>query len=75
MAYFLNMAGLSLYLPCKGCVIPGLAVQANLQLRDVSLEMVEDLNHDRYKDDAKDRTTEVSSSKGDSGTVVSLGMA
>ena len=37
--------------------------------------MVEDLNHDRYKDDAKDRTAEVSSSKGDSGTVVSLGMA
>ena len=55
--------------------IPGIAVQANLQLRDVSLEMVEDLKHDRYKDDAKDRTAEVNSSMGDSGTVVSLGMA
>ena len=50
-------------------------MQANLQLRDVSLEMVEDLNHNRYKDDAKDRTAEVSSSMGDSGTVVSQGMA
>ena len=50
-------------------------MQANLQLRDVSLEMVEDLKHDRYKDDAKDRTAEANSSMGDSGTVVSLGMA
>ena len=50
-------------------------MQANLQLRDVSLEMVEDLKHDRYKDDAKYRTAEVNSSMGDSGTVVSLGMA
>ena len=37
--------------------------------------MVEDLNHDRYKDDTKDRIAEVSSSMGNSGTVVSLGMA
>ena len=56
-------------------VIPGIAVQANLQLRDVSLEMVEDFKHDRYKDDARVRNAEVNSSMGVSGTAGSLGMA
>ena len=37
--------------------------------------MVEDLKHDRYKDDAKDRNAEVNSSMGVSGTAGSLGMA
>ena len=52
-----------------------LAVQANLQWRDISPEMVEDLKHERYKDNTNDRNAEVSSSMGNSGTVVSLGMA
>ena len=56
-------------------VIPGIAVQANLRLRDVSLEMVEDFKHDRYKDDARVRNAEVNSSMGVSGTAGSLGMA
>ena len=50
-------------------------MQANLQLRDVSLEMVEDFKHDRYKDDARVRNAEVNSSMGVSGTAGSLGMA
>ena len=52
-----------------------LAVQANLQWRDISLKMVEESKHDRYKDDTKDREAEVSSSSGNSGTVVALGVA
>ena len=53
----------------------GMAMQANLEQRDISPEMVEDLKHHRYKDDTKDRNTEVSSSSRNSGTVVTLGMA
>ena len=53
----------------------GMAKQANLEWRDISLEMVEDLKHDRYKDDTKDRNAEVSGSSRNSGTVVTLGMA
>ena len=52
-----------------------LAVQANLQWRDISLKMVEESKHDKYKDDTKDREAEVSSSSGNSGTVVALGVA
>ena len=52
-----------------------LAMQANLQWRDISLEMVEYLEHDRYKDDTKGRNAEVSSSSENSGTVVILGVA
>ena len=50
-----------------------LAVQANLQWRDISLKMVEESKHDKYEDDTKDR--EVSSSSGYSGTVVALRVA
>ena len=53
----------------------GMAMQANLEKRDISPEMVEDLEHHMYKDDTKDRNAEVSSSSGNSGTVVALGVA
>ena len=53
----------------------GMAVQANLQQRDHQPEMVEDLYHHTYKDDTKDRIAEDSSSSGNSGTAVSLGVA
>ena len=53
----------------------GMAMQANLEQRDISPEIVEDLKHHMYKDDTKDRNVEVSSSSGNSGTVVTLGMA
>ena len=52
-----------------------LAMQANLQWRDISLKMVEESKHNEHEVDTKDREAEVSSSSGNSGTVLALGVA
>ena len=52
-----------------------MAMQANLEQRDISPEMVEDLKHHGYKDDTNDKNAEVNSSSGNLGTVVALGVA
>ena len=49
-------------------------MQANLEQRKISPEVVEDLKHHRFMDDTKDRNADVNSSSGNSGTVVTLGM-
>ena len=53
----------------------GMAMQANLEQRDISPEMVEDLKHHGHKDDTNDKNAEVNSSSRNSGTVVALGVA
>ena len=46
-----------------------MAMQANLEHREISPEVVEDLKHHRYKDDTRDKILNVNSSSGNSGTV------
>ena len=53
----------------------GMAMQANLEQREISPEVEEDLKHHRFMDDTKDKNADVNSSSGNSGTVVALGMA
>ena len=52
-----------------------MAMQANLEQREISPEVEEDLKHHRFMDDTKDKNADVNSSSGNSGTVVALGMA
>ena len=48
----------------------GMAMQANLEQREISPEVVEDLKHHRFMDDTRDRIMDVNSTSGNSGTIV-----
>ena len=50
-----------------------MAMQANLEQREISPEVLEDLKHHMYTDDTRDKILDVNSSSRNSGTVT-LGM-